>query len=105
MTTRLQRHAWLAAGVALLLGVVGAVGQGTFQNLNFEAASIPSGTAPLAGLSFGAALPGWSGTYSNAMGIETATFVVYDGMSLGGPLMTIIDTSNVGAKPLQGHVR
>ena len=32
---------WLTCGLALLLSVWGAVGQGTFQNLNFEAANVP----------------------------------------------------------------
>ncbi len=90
-------------GGALLLSALVAAGQGTFQNLNFESANIPPGTQPLADLSFGNALPGWSGTYGNGSGSSPATFVVYDGMSLGGPVMCIIDKLNVGTKPLQGN--
>jgi len=100
---RFKPPSCLLAGLALLLSAASALGQGSFQNLDFESAHIPSGTQPLAELSFSAALPGWSGTYSNSGGTSPATSVVYDGMSLGGPMMAIIDTLNLGAKPLQGN--
>jgi hypothetical protein len=88
--------------MTVTLVCVNAFAQGTFQNLDFESANIPSGTPPLYDFSFGDALPGWSGFYGNTSGTTPATFVVYDGMSLGGAMMGIIDTLNVGAHPLQG---
>lgn len=100
---RFKHRAWSTAGLALLLSAAGAAAQGTFQNLDFESANIPAGTQPGSAVAFGAALPGWSGSYSNASGTSPATFVVYEGMSLGGAVMSIVDTLNVGAKPLQGN--
>ena len=102
MTIWSRRPACLVSGLALLLSAADGLAQGSFQNLNFESAIIPSGTQPGAILSFGDAFPGWTG----------AGYVVYDGMSLGGPLTCIIDRSNVWAtlglngniaKPLQGR--
>jgi hypothetical protein len=90
--------------ITATLACVGAYGQGTFQNLDFESANIPSGTPPLASFSFGDALPGWSGFYGNTSGTNPATFVVYDGMSLSGPMMAIFDALNtIGVHPLQGN--
>jgi len=91
-----------SAGLALLLSEVGVAAQGTFQNLNFEAAQIPS--EPQAGSLFpvSIAFPGWSVSYSNANGISAASLVAYDTVSLGGPGIVIIDTHNVRVSPLQG---
>lgn len=81
--------ALLAVALAFLLGVVGAPGQGTFQNLDFESAN-------LAGYSPGnygtfvpvyAGLPGWSAYLS-----ESAQFqICYDGASLGGAMIAVMD--------------
>jgi hypothetical protein len=97
--------AGLLAGLALLLSAMGAAGQGTFQNLDFESANIPSGTQPYADLSFGDAFPGWSGFYGSGNVFSPATFVVYDALSLGGPMMAIIDkvTSYKPYQALQGN--
>ena len=107
MTIRLQSPAWLVAGLALLLSTVGALPQGTFQNLDFESASIPSGTQPGSSVPISSALPGWSGSYSRYSGTFQATSVLYDAMSLGGTgitytVISFIDTLNTGYQPLQG---
>jgi hypothetical protein len=63
---RLQRPAWLVGGLALLLSAAGVVGQGTFQNLNFEQATIasaPPGYTPWDAynpISAASALPYWT---------------------------------------------
>ena len=102
---KLQPAAELLGGLALLLSAIGAAGQGTFQNLDFESALIPSGTPPLADLSFSDAVPGWTGTYGDSSKTYPATFVVYDGLSLEGPMMAIIDrvTSYRSYQALQGN--
>ena len=90
---RFKHRAWLSACLALLLSAASSAGQGTFQNLNFEAAQIPSGTQPNTGsfASISDALPGWSGSFSYGTGIQQVNEVCYDGVSLGGPLISIID--------------
>jgi len=88
---KLQSTAALFAGLAVLLSAVGAAGQGTFQNLDFEAAQIPSGTIPNSGpISISNAFPGWSASYRGGNGTYQAIQVLYDGISLGGPVISII---------------
>jgi hypothetical protein len=70
---------------------VGAYGQGTFQNLDFESASIPSGTQPGSGAFISSALPGW-----------TPSGAIYDGVSLGGAIICIEDGLGGWPRPLQG---
>jgi hypothetical protein len=58
---RLQTPAWLIAGTALLLSAAGALGQGTFQNLNFEQSIIVSSSPSGYGFDTGTAnVPGWT---------------------------------------------
>ena len=77
---RLQTPAWWVVGVALLPSGVGAAGQGTFANLNFESPIPPfipdgAGTVPITN-----ALPGWVGyTY----GTTPDSRVVYNTISIG----------------------
>lgn len=68
--------------------------QGTFQNLNFESANV-TGVSPGSSISAAKAFPGWT----------TSLSPVYDAISIGGPLISVIDR-NVGvpgAGPLQGN--
>jgi len=91
---RFKRAAWLSAGLAVLLGPAVAIGQGTFQNLDFESALNPNGS-----------LPGWSASFSNDNGTSFLTQIMYDGISLGSAFITINDThgqEGVGG-PLQGN--
>ena len=79
---RLQTPAWLVAGAALLLSAAGALGQGTFVNLNFEHPLLPlvetppgSGLVPITN-----ALPGWTAyTYSTTPDYR----VYYNSITLG----------------------
>src|ERR1035438_5946615 len=85
----------------LILNHNGAA-QGTFQNLNFEAADL-SGYSP--GDEFvpiAYALPGWSGVFTSSTSTSAATQVWYDGSSLGGAMITVIDSNSPGLPPIQG---
>ena len=73
-----------SAGLALLLSELGVAAQGAFQNLNFEAAQIPSEPQANSLFPVSTAFPGWSVFYSNPNGISAASFVAYDTFSLGG---------------------
>jgi hypothetical protein len=78
-------------GLVLLLSAGGAPAQGTFQNLDFESAQIPSGTTPSWAFSTGVALPGWAASFSNSAGSYPWDMVIYDSLSLQGPMLGIID--------------
>jgi hypothetical protein len=93
-------YAFLVALLLLLMSTRTARPQG-FVNLNFEAANV-NGTRPGAMVPIAAGLPGWSGSYSNATWTSSATQVAYDGISLGGSIISIID-SNSGVNPIQGQ--
>jgi hypothetical protein len=81
---------------------VSGLAQGTFQNLNFEAASIPNGTPPGSLVPVEAALPGWSVNAPSDVSNGT-NFIPYDGYSLGGTVISVLDTNvGLGFVPLQG---
>ncbi len=86
---RSQSAARLVAGLTLLLGAVGAVGQGSFQNLDFEQARI----VPIPGnpnfVATTTALPGWTAF----IGGTAVDLVLYDDISLGSPAISIHDTN------------
>ena len=89
---------------AALLTVLSAQAQVTFQNLNFESASIPPGTQVDALIPTSDAFPGWSAYFdSSLLGVQPATQVTYDGISTGGPVISIIDNNAPVFGPLQGN--
>ncbi len=93
MAIRLHSPAWLAGGLALLGSAAGALGQGTFENLGFESAYIPSGTQPGSLVPISSALPGWSAFFTSYDGtIRQQIGVLYDGMSLASAFISINDT-------------
>jgi hypothetical protein len=65
-----------------------------FVNLGFESAQITTGTPMGASIPLTRAFPGWSGP----------TFAWYNGISLGGPALSIMDSNGMqyGVTPLQG---
>lgn len=68
----------------------------SFWNLNFEAANV-QGYHPGDSIPASLALPGWTVTSSN-------TWIAYDALSLGGPVVSICDTNVYsGFQPLQGR--
>lgn len=93
--------------LAILLTILGCVGnglgvyaQGSFQNLNFEAANV-SGYSPGNVIPVGRALPGWSVDFSPGFGQ-----VWYDGISLGGAMISVCDSNTPGlgrSATLQGR--
>jgi hypothetical protein len=82
-----------------------ALAQGTFQNLDFESANIPPSTPIPSLVSITEALLGWSGELidTSTTVATPQTQVVYDGISTGGPGISIIDDNSPGAKPIQGN--
>ena len=74
-----------------------------FVNLNFESANIPNGTSPGSYIPISDGLPGWSGYYTSSTSTNVATQVAYEGISLGGNVISIIDTNvGFGFSPIQG---
>src|SRR5258705_2126322 len=72
-----------------------------FLNLNFEAANV-SGYSSGDYFPIGSALPGWSGFYTSSDGTIPATHVWYNGISLGGAAISIIDANAPVFRPIQG---
>jgi hypothetical protein len=88
----------LAAVAVVIYGCSFAVlGQGTFENLDFESASVAgysvSGAIPISD-----ALPGWSGS----IGGTPTSEVSYDAISLGETTISVIDDNALIFSPLQG---
>jgi len=93
----------LIAGFSVAhLAVLSAQAQG-FVNLDFESASIPAQTSVGSLIPISEALPGWSAYFdSTTFGIEPTTQVGYDGVSTGGPIISVIDKNSQLYGPLQG---
>lgn len=98
---RLPTAVQLVGGFALLLGAASVLGQGTFQNLDFESADV-SGSSPGSDVPITSALPGWSGYYTSSTSTNATAQVAYDGISIGGAVISILDSNAPGFKPLQG---
>jgi hypothetical protein len=76
-----------------------------FINLDFECADV-SGYSPVSGVPTSSALPGWTAFFANASGTNVTSQVVYDGLSLGGAVISIVDTNaRIGPRvlPIQGN--
>ena len=86
---RFQRPAWWVGGLALLLrAVLSAQGQGTFQNLGFESATIvPVSGGPF--VDFTQAFPGWTGYVGGVQQFLT----MYDSLAMSTAGFSIIDTN------------
>jgi len=74
--------------------------QQPFQNLDFESANL-TGYSPGSYVPINMALPGWTGYYSSSNGTIQATQVAYEGLSLGGASISIVDSN--AYPPLQGN--
>src|SRR5213080_3546037 len=76
---------------SLVIMNLSALGQGTFQNLGFEEnnlSAIPPGQTTI--VPFSDAFPGWVGYFNGTNPVATA---VYNGVSLGAPLISLIGRS------------
>lgn len=91
----------LVAAASCAMAALCAEGQGTFQNLDFEAASVPSvpPDQPIT-VDPAAALPGWTGY----VGTSQVNQVWYNGVSVGGALISLIDRHTGGAFALSNYV-
>jgi hypothetical protein len=104
MAMRLQCPAWWVGGFALLLSAVGAAGQGTFQNLDFEQSTIVSSHPSGYGYDTGIAdVPGWTeyngwgdSNYSDGM------TVIYNTHTLDSPNVSLLGTG-LPIPPMQGQ--
>jgi PEP-CTERM motif len=74
-----------------------------FVNLNFESANI-SGFTLYGDVPIDTAMPGWSGHYSTTTATNQTTQVWYDGISLGGYAISLVDSNiGFGFLPVQGR--
>jgi hypothetical protein len=97
---KLLRTACFVAVSFALLRSVSAQG---FVNLNFESANIPNGTSLGSSIPISEGMPGWSASFVSSSGSSNqATQVTYDGISLGGDVISIVDTNvGFGFNPIQ----
>ena len=89
---RLQTPNWLGAGLALLVSASGAVGQGNFQNLGFESATLVPVPGDPPFYYFAQAFPGWSGY----IGGVPVGLVTYDNVPMSTAGIAIIDSGFSG---------
>src|SRR6266404_7710815 len=76
-----------------------AQGTSSFQNLNFESANLLGYSPGVDQVPTTAALPGWSAFY----GSSPSSTVAYDGISLGGAVISILDARSPTFAPLNGN--
>jgi hypothetical protein len=87
--------------MAMLLATLNmqALGQGTFQNLDFESATlVPIPGDPYGRVEFAPAFPGWTGY----IGTNVQTVADYNSRSLSEPGIAIMDTDYPSAGLFQG---
>ena len=84
---RLPTAVELVGGLALLMSAFGVVGQGTFQNLDFESATVSG--EPGTFVSFSQAFPEWTGYVA---GVQTSG-AVYDQVAMSVAGFSIIDSA------------
>jgi len=85
----------------LTFATLSAKAQGTFQNLNFESAGVPAGTAQGSLVPVSEAFPGWNAYFTSSSATVPAPQVSYDFVSLGGAAISLVDTGSV--TPIQGN--
>ena len=75
----------------------------SFVNLDFESTNL-SGYPLFSDVPISAAMPGWSGYYSTTTATGQTSVVSYDGISIGGAIISIIDSNAMpyGFSPIQG---
>jgi hypothetical protein len=89
--------------IALLLILKQHASAQGFVNLNFESANIPNGTSPGSLISISDGMPGWSAYFVSSGATNQTTQVAYEGISLGGVAVSIVDTNvGFGFNPIQG---
>jgi hypothetical protein len=98
---RLQSPTWLIGGLALLLSAEATLGQGTFQNLDFEQAKVPDVPANQGGADVLSTdgVPGWT----TFVGGSQTTTILHNDLNLGAPGLAILGPSWSGAGILHGR--
>lgn len=89
---KLQTRARLIAGLGAFLAAGNAVGQGTFQNLGFESATLVPVPGDPSFYYFAQAFPGWTGYIG---GVQPG-LCTYDDVPLSGPGFAIVDSGFSG---------
>ena len=84
--------------LALFLAVQGLHAQGTFQNLNFEMATLVSSGGVLPYVVASSALPNWTAY----IGTDPVNSILYNDRTLGSPAVSIHDTASPFVRPLNG---
>jgi hypothetical protein len=92
--------------IALVIGLF-LLGRGrcfsqSFLNLDFESAKVSGYSPDSSDVPTTSALPGWTAYYSNSSVTNTANQVWYDGISLGGAIISVIDANAPSFSPIQG---
>jgi hypothetical protein len=82
----------------VFLATISTQAQGTFVNLDFEAANTSGYSPGDPNVPISSALPGWTAYY----GSTPTSAVWYDGISIGGPIISVIDEKAAPFAPLQG---
>jgi len=72
-----------------------------FVNLNFESADTSGHSPGDMNVAIANAFPGWTGTFTSSLNTNTPSLVGYDVISLGGPVISINDSSS-GINSIQG---
>jgi hypothetical protein len=78
--------------IVAVIFVLSARGQGSFQNLDFEAATV-SQTQAFNFVQTSDALPGWAVCYGTA---ETQNYILFDTFIVGAPQVDLLDANNGG---------
>ena len=89
--------------IMLVLTLKQNVGAQGFVNLNFESANVSGYSPDSRDVPTTSALPGWTAYYSNASGTGVTSQVWYDGISLGGYMISIIDSNAPSFGPISGR--
>jgi len=104
---RLQTPSCLLVGLGMLLAVGDAVGQGTFQNLDFEQATVPP--TPVNGygdeVDPALAFPGWSVSASTSTNPLCRLYTLYNSQTLDSPAVDLFGPlfpNGMGYPSLQG---
>jgi hypothetical protein len=109
MRTTIQRNVQTAAcSSLLLLSVLGAAGQGTFQNLGFENTTLTvfliNPGYPYPYYATNATIPGWAWSPLETFGFgDPNTAVSFNDMALDSAAVTLHGTNSPYAPPLSGN--
>ena len=89
--------------ILLALFALGRAAQAQgFINVDFDSANISGYSPDSSDVPTTSAFPGWSAYYISSTATNAATQVWYDGISLGGAIISVIDMNAPAFSPIQG---